>query len=84
MKNYLVALGVAALILVATACTPPDNRETDAKALRELEARWVKDIATKDVEKFASYYTDDASFLPPSAPAVKRPPRAMDRIRSGR
>jgi len=70
MRKFLAVIGLTGLLLAVTACNPPDNRDADAKALRDLEAQWVKDIATKDVEKFASYYTDDASFLPPSSPAV--------------
>ena len=35
-----------------------------------MEAAWVRDIAKKDVVKFASYYSFDASFLMPNAPTV--------------
>jgi uncharacterized protein (TIGR02246 family) len=52
-----------------SACNqPPDTREADVKAIKDVEAAWVKDVATKDVEKFASYYADDASFLVPNMP----------------
>jgi uncharacterized protein (TIGR02246 family) len=34
--------------------------------VRSVEADWVKDIATKDVDKFVSYFSDDASFLAPN------------------
>src|SRR6185295_16311373 len=69
MRHYLAVIGVAGMLLAATACNPPDNRDADLKALRDLEVQWVKDIATKDVEKFASYYTDDASLLATGASA---------------
>ena len=37
-------------------------------ALKETEVAWVKDAASKDVEKFVAHYTDDASVLLPNAP----------------
>ena len=39
------------------------KRDADIKAVKDVEADWVKDIAAKDADKFASYYSDDASFL---------------------
>jgi uncharacterized protein (TIGR02246 family) len=38
--------------------------------VKDVEAAWVKDIATKDADKFASYYSDDASLLMPNAPTI--------------
>jgi uncharacterized protein (TIGR02246 family) len=38
--------------------------------VKDVEAAWVEDIATKDVDKFASYYSDDASLLMPNAPII--------------
>ena len=38
--------------------------------MKDLEAAWVKDVPTKDVDKFASYYSDDASLLLPNAPII--------------
>ena len=60
------------LIALTAACTRtvPDTRGADIKAVKGVEAAWVKDIATKDADKFASYYSDDASLLMPNAPIV--------------
>ena len=68
-RSLLACLG---LIALATACTRtvPDTRDTDIKAVKAVEAAWVADIATKDPDKFASYYADDASLLMPNAPLV--------------
>jgi uncharacterized protein (TIGR02246 family) len=57
---------------VAAACTRtvPDSRDADIKAVKAVEAAWVADIATKDVDKFASYYADDASLLMPNEPII--------------
>jgi uncharacterized protein (TIGR02246 family) len=38
--------------------------------VKDVEAAWVKDIATKDADKSASYYSDDASLLMPNSPVV--------------
>lgn len=53
----------ASLPLLTVACAPVDTRDADLKAVRDVEAAWSKDAGTKDVDKFTSYYTDDASLL---------------------
>jgi uncharacterized protein (TIGR02246 family) len=62
------------LIVFLTACTqpaPPDTRDADAKAIREVESAWVKTAATKDLDAFVAYYTDDAAVLSPNEPIFK-------------
>ena len=60
------------LLALTTACTttPPDTRDADIKAVKAVEAAWVNDIATKDPEKFAGYYSNDASLLVPNMPII--------------
>jgi uncharacterized protein (TIGR02246 family) len=62
----------AALVALSLACTtaPPDTHDADIKAVKDTEAQWVKDANTKEVEKFAGHYTDDASVLLPGAPVI--------------
>lgn len=64
---------IAGMIVLLSACntTAPDTREADAKAIKDVEAAWVKTAATKDVDAFAAYYTDDAAVLMPNAPIFK-------------
>jgi len=59
-------------LALTAACTTtvPDTRDADIKAVKAVEAAWVQVIATKDVDKFASYYSDDASLLMPNAPII--------------
>ncbi|MGA3187887.1 MAG: DUF4440 domain-containing protein [Bryobacteraceae bacterium] len=60
-----------ALLSITAACTKPpepDTREADSKAIRDTEAAWVKTAATKNVDAFVAYYTDDGSVLMPNAP----------------
>jgi uncharacterized protein (TIGR02246 family) len=68
-RSLVACMGLFAL---AAACTTtvPDTRDADIKAVKGVEAAWVKDIATKDVDKFVSYYSDDASFLVPNQPTI--------------
>jgi len=68
-RSLFACIGVFALAAACTS-TVPDTRDADIKAVKDAEAAWVKDIATKDVDKFASYYSDDASLLMPNAPTI--------------
>ena len=47
---------------------PPDTRDADIQAIKDTEAAWAKASAAKDADKFASFYTDDASLLLQDAP----------------
>src|SRR5690242_402761 len=77
----LIALGLSLL----TACqqqattTTADTRSADEAALKNLDAEWSKAAGAKDVEKTASYYSDDALILPPNMAAIqgKQGGRAM-------
>lgn len=63
--------GCLAVLLLASGCgpsTPPDTRVADEKAIRDLDAQWSKAAADKDLDTTISYYSDDASLLPPNAP----------------
>ncbi len=72
-KSKLMLLGCAALMLFASACgekAPPDTRGTDANAIRDLDTQWSKTAGANDVDGATSYYTDDATLMPPNAPAA--------------
>jgi uncharacterized protein (TIGR02246 family) len=63
--------GCLALVLLVSACgqqTPPDTRAADESAIRDQDAQWSKAAEAKDLEATVSYYSDDASLLPPNAP----------------
>jgi uncharacterized protein (TIGR02246 family) len=72
--RYSAPAAVALAVILAScsqAPTPaPDTREADAKAIRDLEAGWMKALATRDLNKVAVFYADDASFFPPDAPVL--------------
>jgi len=60
-----------AAVLLLAACgqqAPPDTRGADASAIKDLDAQWSKKAEANDLDGTMSYYTDDASLLPPNAP----------------
>jgi uncharacterized protein (TIGR02246 family) len=74
--SLLLCLAFAGLG-VACSNTPapaPDTRDADIQAVKQLEVSWAKDAATKDADKWASYFTDDASGLYPGAPTINGKP----------
>lgn len=68
-RTLLACLGLLALT-GSCARTVPDTRDADVKAVKAVEAAWVADIATKDADKFASYYADDASLMGSNMPII--------------
>jgi uncharacterized protein (TIGR02246 family) len=60
-----------ASLLLASSCgqpAPVDTRAADEKAIRDLDAQWSRTAAANDLEGTVSFYTDDATLLPPNAP----------------
>lgn len=69
--RYVIGWGCLALVLFASACgqqAPKDTRAADESTIRALDAQWSKTAAANDVDGTVSYYSDDASLLPPNAP----------------
>jgi len=62
-----------ALIALSTGCSnpppapPPDTRAADVQAVKDVDAAWSKDMATKDADKSASYFAEDGCGLYPGA-----------------
>ena len=60
-----------ALVALSAGCSsntpapPPDTRPADLQAVKDVEAAWLKDTATKDGDKYVSYFAEDASALYP-------------------
>ncbi len=82
MTRKWIAGPALCLAMILAGCqkpAPPDTREADAKAIRELEDGWSNVMGAKDAAKFASYYAADASVFFPGAPAM----RGADAISKG-
>ncbi|MGB7590401.1 MAG: nuclear transport factor 2 family protein [Terriglobia bacterium] len=67
--SLIVCLAVAALTAGCSNAPPPppDTRPADLQAVKDVEAAWVKDMATKDADKWASYFAEDGCGLYPGA-----------------
>jgi len=60
-----LALAVLAAGCSNAAAPPADTRAADVQAVKDVEAAWVKDAASKDADKWASYFAEDGSGLYP-------------------
>src|ERR1700722_6720646 len=69
--SKLLGCGSLALLLMMAACSQqsaPDTRAADESAVRDADAQWAKTAGANDLDGTVSYYSDDASLLPPNAP----------------
>jgi uncharacterized protein (TIGR02246 family) len=69
----LAFCGCFALLLMGSACSrqmPADTRAADEATIRDLDAQWSKAASANDLEAAVSFYSDDASLLPPNAPIL--------------
>ncbi|MBI1749071.1 MAG: DUF4440 domain-containing protein [Acidobacteria bacterium] len=84
MQRLFVRVGMVAVIVVlalfagcapqpAQPPAPPDTRAADEAAIKAAATDWAKATEAKDVEKFLSFYADDATVYPPGAPAMSGP-----------
>lgn len=69
MKCFAAMCAMAAA-LVAVGCKPADTTDADLKAVQATENQWNQDFVSKDVDKLAAHYADDAVLMIPGMPAV--------------
>jgi uncharacterized protein (TIGR02246 family) len=75
LRNVWLITCVALLFGLTVSCSntaapSPDTRAADIQAVKDLEAAWSKDMVSKDADKWAGYYAEDASGLFPGAGTV--------------
>jgi uncharacterized protein (TIGR02246 family) len=71
MKRVAILCATAAVGLMITACNQtPDTHDADVKAIQATEAQWNQDYISKDTDKIASHYADDAVLMVPGTPAT--------------
>ena len=74
MRHGMCIMICLVLAAIAAGCaTPPtqtpasDTRETDIQAVRDVEAVYLKALEDRDIEKYFSYFSDDAWGLYPGS-----------------
>lgn len=76
-RSRIWILVVLALVVAACAqqpqqpAAPPDTRAADEAAIRSAAKAWSAAAQAKDADKFASFYTDDATVLLEDSPDFK-------------
>ena len=79
MKRFATLTGIAVIALMATACNQPaDTHDADVQAIKDVETQWNQDYASKDPDKIAAHYADDAVLMVPGTPSSS----GKDAIRS--
>src|SRR5213082_2217692 len=68
MKTKMLITTFVLGLATAGICLAGDSKAE--QALRDADAAWSKAAGSKDVDKTDSYYSDDATVLPPNAPAA--------------
>jgi ketosteroid isomerase-like protein len=68
MKIKTLVLTLAFALAAAAVCLAGDTKAE--QALRDADAAWSKATESKDVDKIVSYYSADATVLPPNASAA--------------
>ena len=68
-------IGCLAIAALAVGCSnapapTPDTRTADVQAVKDVDAAVIKVLATKDADKFASYFAEDGCTLYPGAGIV--------------
>jgi len=66
MKPKTLLLTLTLGLAAAAVCLAGDTKAE--QALRDADDAWSKAAASKDLDKTVSYYSADASVLPPNAP----------------
>ena len=64
----MLAFGCQQQSQAPQAAAPADTHAADEAAIKSTESNWAK--AGTNVDQFVSFYTDDATVLPPNSPAI--------------
>jgi uncharacterized protein (TIGR02246 family) len=71
MKRLATLCAAAAVSLMITACNQAaDTHDADVKAIQSDDLQWNQDFVSKDADKLASHYSDDAVLMVPGMPAT--------------
>src|SRR6267142_5345210 len=72
----VLSMAVAFSVLVPASSALAADMDANAKALAKLDDDWSKAAATRDADRVASFYAEDAIAYPPNEPAAVGRPAA--------
>lgn len=78
MKRWMTIAWAMLLLAMAVACNGAPNTQADVQAIQSTEKQWNQDYLSKDADKIATYYADDAVLMAPGMP----PATGKESIRS--
>jgi len=71
MKRILIMTAATVIVALAGACNhAANNHDADVQAIRDTESQWNQDYLSRDPEKLAAYYADDAVLMAPGMASV--------------
>jgi uncharacterized protein (TIGR02246 family) len=71
MKRFATLCSLTTIALAITACNQmPDSHDADIKALQANDVQWNQDFVSKDTDRLASHYSDDAVLMITGSPAI--------------
>lgn len=70
ISSACALFSLASLALTACQTVPVTDGAAEAAKIRALDAAWVEAVAAGDVAKMASFYSEDAVFMPPNEDAL--------------
>ena len=65
MRMHFGMTMLLAAMTLATGCNKAVDRQTEAQAIRDTETQWNQDWVSKDVDRVAGHYADDAVLMVP-------------------
>jgi uncharacterized protein (TIGR02246 family) len=70
MKRFATVCATIAIALIATGCNRTrDTHDADVQELKDKEIQWNQDFVSKDPDKLAAHYADDAILMAPGTAA---------------
>ena len=74
--SCILAPGGAIAVLFSACCVPAGDMDANAKALAQLDEEWSKAATTRDADRVASFYAEDAIAYPTNEPIAIGQPAA--------
>lgn len=84
MRGFAMLCGAAVMAVSMTGCNPtasPDTHDADVKAISDNEAQWNQDWVSRDADKIAGHYADDAMLMVPGMAPVSGRPAIRDSLK---